>query len=465
MQKITVRNFRQITEAEVEIKKILVLIGEQASGKSTLAKLIYFFKSLKDDYFNLIYENANGAETELEKMFIQRIIEKFNLYFGPASNLNHDFEITFHYRYLGGDNPENRSLKLAKGKGLGVSFDYGFFGEILSNTRDLARQIADFDKAKPDTDINSYRLAERTKARFIRELGQRVDALFRDDHSPMFFPAGRSITVAYPEHFQTLFFGNINSPESLSRSADLLQMKAFMLHSKFLNDYFNKSSFEEKIGGYSGASVSAHALGFFKAHSEYILQGRYENANGGERLVFGNHPSHSVPFSLASSGQQESIRIIQDLFYLLYENQKSFRVIEEPEAHLYPLAQKKLVELISLVANCTQSQIALTTHSPYILSILNNLLMLTLTEQRNPASTGRIHQHFGTGALLAEKNERINLRADEVQAYALKPRGEVYCASLIDPETGLIGENYLDRVTEELNADFNLLYELNFQSA
>ncbi len=58
MQKIIIKNFRQIPYAEIEIKKLLLLIGEQASGKSTLAKLIYFFKSLKEDYFNLVYENA-----------------------------------------------------------------------------------------------------------------------------------------------------------------------------------------------------------------------------------------------------------------------------------------------------------------------------------------------------------------------------------------------------------------------
>ena len=49
MQKLYIKNFRQITEAEIEIRDIMFLIGEQASGKSTIAKLIYFFKSLKQD--------------------------------------------------------------------------------------------------------------------------------------------------------------------------------------------------------------------------------------------------------------------------------------------------------------------------------------------------------------------------------------------------------------------------------
>lgn len=33
-----IKNFGPIKEAEIEVKSVLVLIGEQASGKSTVAK-------------------------------------------------------------------------------------------------------------------------------------------------------------------------------------------------------------------------------------------------------------------------------------------------------------------------------------------------------------------------------------------------------------------------------------------
>lgn len=51
----------------------------------------------------------------------------------------------------------------------------------------------------------------------------------------------------------------------------------------------------------------------------------------------------------------------------------------------------------------------------------------------------------------------------QVQAYTLDIKNkENYCVSIIDKETKLIGVNYLDSVTEELNNDFNVLYHLNF---
>jgi predicted ATPase len=42
MEKIIIKNFGPIEDAEIEIRKVLVLIGEQASGKSTIAKLVFF---------------------------------------------------------------------------------------------------------------------------------------------------------------------------------------------------------------------------------------------------------------------------------------------------------------------------------------------------------------------------------------------------------------------------------------
>jgi AAA15 family ATPase/GTPase len=43
-EKLVVKNFGPIKEAELEIKKVTVFIGPQGSGKSTLAKLVAICK-------------------------------------------------------------------------------------------------------------------------------------------------------------------------------------------------------------------------------------------------------------------------------------------------------------------------------------------------------------------------------------------------------------------------------------
>ncbi|MBK8562198.1 MAG: AAA family ATPase [Saprospiraceae bacterium] len=49
MQKLIVRNFGPIRELDLDIKDLSLFIGEQATGKSTVAKLIYFFKKVVKD--------------------------------------------------------------------------------------------------------------------------------------------------------------------------------------------------------------------------------------------------------------------------------------------------------------------------------------------------------------------------------------------------------------------------------
>lgn len=46
MESIHIKDFRGIEEMTLEINKINILIGPQASGKSVTAKLIYFFKKV-----------------------------------------------------------------------------------------------------------------------------------------------------------------------------------------------------------------------------------------------------------------------------------------------------------------------------------------------------------------------------------------------------------------------------------
>jgi len=42
--KIIIKNFGPLKQVELDLKEVIVLIGPQASGKSTIAKLIHFFK-------------------------------------------------------------------------------------------------------------------------------------------------------------------------------------------------------------------------------------------------------------------------------------------------------------------------------------------------------------------------------------------------------------------------------------
>ena len=76
METLEIRNFLTIKEANIVIKKINVIIGSQATGKSIIAKLIYLFQSfLSEELIGLAYEQANDEVIE------QRIINNFETIF------------------------------------------------------------------------------------------------------------------------------------------------------------------------------------------------------------------------------------------------------------------------------------------------------------------------------------------------------------------------------------------------
>ena len=54
MQKLVIEKFGPIEKCEVIVKDFLVFTGPQASGKSTVAKSIFFFNYIKDIFFQYI---------------------------------------------------------------------------------------------------------------------------------------------------------------------------------------------------------------------------------------------------------------------------------------------------------------------------------------------------------------------------------------------------------------------------
>ena len=114
-------------------------------------------------------------------------------------------------------------------------------------------------------------------------------------------------------------------------------------------------------------SLSEHMLCLIKR----IIKGEYVFDNGEERLKINN--SSYVKINYASSGQQETVWMLNLLFYYLLSPRKCMIIVEEPEAHLYPDSQKYMAEALALFVKAG-NKLIVTTHSPYILGEFNNLL-------------------------------------------------------------------------------------------
>ena len=148
-----------------------------------------------------------------------------------------------------------------------------------------------------------------------------------------------------------------------------------------------------------------------------ILKGEYKNISGDERLQISD--KRYVKINYASSGQQESVWILNVLFYYLLNKIKAHFIIEEPESHLFPDAQKLIVEFITLVKN-QNNMVTMTTHSPYVLGSINNLLYAEkISDEENQSEVDRIIpkilwlKYDSMGAYFLEHERLTDMRNDE----------------------------------------------------
>lgn len=456
MQKIIINNFGAIKYAEIEVKKILVLIGEQASGKSTIAKLIYFFKTIQEDLFSQIYRDKQNQSLDINSDILPPIQQKFYNFFGPTNNLP-DFEITFYYSFN-----ENKFLKLSndENKKMKISPIDTFINEKFTI---LASDIK-FKLRQEYLNINKNRniqplINEEEKIKYAQQLYDLLNDLFQNKQRDLLFiVAGRSATVAYPSLFDNLKQNiPIDNYERSSKTLDEMLLEKFIEKFVRVKDIFRKfRNFEGLIESYSENNIK-EKLYQVKNKIDKILKGEYRIDDLGEKILFNKETEEYIYLSNTSSGQQESIRILQDIFLNILDNTKVLRILEEPEAHLFPLAQKQLIELLALMINQNNdNQLIITTHSPYVLTVFNNLLFANRVVEKNPSTQSEVAQIIPQDSWLSAK---------DFSAYSLGNQSvsedTKYCEPIFNQEKGTIQQNYLDTVSEILGGDFQALYSIH----
>jgi energy-coupling factor transporter ATP-binding protein EcfA2 len=435
MQKIIIKNFRAIEYAEIELKKVLVLIGEQATGKSTIAKLIYFFKTIQDDFFVQVYESG---DVDLEKLISRKFIEFFGLVKG-------DFEVEFWF-------DEEMCLKIFNPE-IKISLSGNWSLDKVSKTYKIYKNYIESSKIEnKGWEDKLVKFAESSQ--LVRELRMTINNIFKvrqDDN--LYVIAGRNVTVSYSDIFTQYLNSKIQSNISNRKNYDSTDEQLML---KFM-ERVNSLKQEFKVKGSFRGFYSPHDNNFESVISQKvdeiakrILKSNYRFTKDFEELRLEKKET-AIALSDASSGQQEVIRILQDLLLLIQDKRKFLRIIEEPEAHLFPIAQKELIELLALAVNYQrENQLIIATHSPYILSVFNNLLFANEVVAKDASLKSEV---------AAVIEEDFWLKAEDFRAYTLGGE-EAYCESIMSEDGGMIDQNYLDEVSEILGMEFNTLLEL-----
>ena len=298
----------------------------------------------------------------------------------------------------------------------------------------------------PSREISAMKAQEAT---LFAQITHEVNQLFNDDRDLLFLPAGRSLITTLSQQRYNIEMGDdFTATDELETDSSIkldYLMQTFINRIDNAKPIFNQNFMDLIEGAIARGrgSVSERVIRSAEKIVNSILKGSYRYQNGTERIDFGNGQSTLINF--ASSGQQEVVWILLLILLLILNQRQVFLVIEEPEAHLFPVAQKQIIDLIALLANQSDNQVVLTTHSPYILSSFNNLL----------------YAH----KLGAEKAEQISQVVDRplwidpkrLNAYMLE---EGKARSIVDSEMGSIESAEIDKASDIIVDIFNQLFEL-----
>ena len=395
-QHLTIKNLGPIKKCEIDLTKMMVLDGSQAAGKSTVAKAIFFFRTVKDDIVNALI--TPYADPVIQSEIQIRLRDKFIRLFGD--NIDTNTFVAFDY-----------------GNDLNLEISYNFPKKIDKKILDWAGKFFD------------VKLTSRDKTTLYKE----VSTLFGDYQEVVYIPAGRSMLSILSEPLSHILF---NFDDEQKNMIDYCT-----------TDYINRvtkikpifKSPEKWILANESSEINSEFLSLIREKMWKILLGKYKYLNGEEFLQVFDGEEKNIKIQFTSSGQQEVLWILNLIYYYLLKGKTTCFIIEEPEAHLYPNSQKEIAEYIALALS-ERNSCVLTTHSPYILGTLSNLL----------DARRMIDEGYNIANLLEKENLTVSqlLNRSDFSAYFVD-NGELHNA--VDEENGLIKNELIDGASDKIN--------------
>ncbi len=390
MERLKLKNFGPVTSLDIKLKKINVFIGEQGVGKSSVAKVL---SCMRDVFLCSLIAMDESTDVVMEIFKVYGIHEYFR---------------------------DDTEIEYCGGHGLIVGFNDGKFS---INHKKWGKE----ECGKRLMKVCSVALSMTLK-KLGYEDGQDLSEVMRKHskviapvlRTSLYCPAERNLAGAMSSSLASMIVANIPLPECLL-------------------EYM--SIFERAKNACPSYDVAALGL-------------KTVNENGVCKLCIEGRDA--LPLQYCSSGLQSVIPMLMSIDYCLENRFFNCFAIEEPELNLFPTNQRRLLHYLITKTNAADrgiSSLDLTTHSPYVLSILNNLIFAGNILGKYPGLKEQVNEILPNGC---------SVTPGDIAAFSLnRPDGGVaYCTDIIDDATGLIKANYLDAVSDTISRDFRALHQI-----
>jgi len=430
MESIEINGFLTIEHAYLEIKKINILIGAQAQGKSVIAKLVFFFKSFFSEFFIPSIEKL-----ETKQALDKRCLTQFEKIFPRYTWSSQEFSITYKHGIY------NLSLDGAKENNK-YTLKFSYCSELVELHEDLKN---DYQSALN----NQEKYLKKEHEHWMPPVPATRELLFYDIISEkinnpalkklfdvsIFIPTGRSFFATLQKNIFSFLANDIDIDPFIKDFGSRYEQSKRLYHGLL----FHRTDDSEKTKNKIDQLVRKIIVGDFihEEEQDWIL-----------------YDGKRTNLTHASSGQQESLPMLLILKmwpFISGNTSPAIYFIEEPETHLFPSSQKQIISLIATIYNAFEHSFFITTHSPYILTAINNLVV-------GQDAYHKVHNNVDKLAELAKvlaTDELIEL--EEVAAYTLN-KGKL--ESIIDMENRLIGANLLDAVSDEFDTAFGVATDI-----
>ena len=424
-ERLIIKNFGPIASATIDIKPFMVFIGESGSGKSVILKLLSLFRWLyKQQQLYYSLEILTKGRVDFE------------------AHINQRLEVELH----------NSSLVDYFQKGSFASYE---IDDIIFTIQ------ADTDTKFTISNKRDTKKVSLEKISFITDERAVIPTLLNNTTRNVRFPY--HLTSTY-EDFRFAFdkLKNGNKQVSIKTMGVNLNSEKSAYEEKFFISQDNASykvSFQDSSSGMKSASIVeiiSKCYPFYCGEKDivanFVFRTIPNNFTNLIDLQFDNTEQSSTPEEFMGNFMQNIASSFAEIQSI---NTRISIFIEEPELNLFPNAQKALVE--HLVYSCFEPpkqdknktiHIAFSTHSPYMLSSLNCLLLAHEIATKTPSLKEKVESIIPS---------KFWLDINKFDAFKVE-NGEV--CSIIDKETNLILADKIDEVSEEIGETFDKLLEL-----